>query len=127
MTGSTFDDFIVGDDQANLIRGGKGSDRMEGGLGNDIFDFRDLADIPKYDSAAPTFDELTDFDLAGDDRIDLSDNGLRFVDEFDGSSPQVRVQGSFVAIDEDGDTLIDRLILLDGADMSSIGEDDFIL
>ena len=57
LTGSAFDDLLVGDDQdnvldggagADIIHGGDGGDRISGGLGPDQLDGGDARDIISY-------------------------------------------------------------------------------
>src|SRR5262245_15124455 len=75
LTGSQFDDILLGTTGANTILGGAGNDRITGGGGTDIlaggadadtFIFRAAAD-----SAPSLADVITDF-LEGTDKIDLS-------------------------------------------------------
>ena len=42
IEGSTFGDFITGDNEANILRGGKGGDYLDGGDGIDTADYTDL-------------------------------------------------------------------------------------
>lgn len=71
LIGGSGNDTITDDSGANTIIGGTGVDVLTGGAGNDIFIFSAL-----LDSSKSAFDRLTDFDLSGDDKIDL--RGLGF-------------------------------------------------
>jgi serralysin len=62
ITGSAFDDRLIGNGVANSIGGGKGSDRLTGGGGADTF---------VYNTIAEGGDWITDFDPAQGDRIQI--------------------------------------------------------
>lgn len=53
LTGSAFDDLLVGDEQANTIRGGAGNDTLDGGAGTvaDKLDGGSGTDTVSYDNA----------------------------------------------------------------------------
>jgi Ca2+-binding RTX toxin-like protein len=51
VTGSGFDDVIVGDSGLNILSGGLGNDRISGGSGNDVIDGGDGSDTVDYAGA----------------------------------------------------------------------------
>jgi serralysin len=80
-TGNALNNVIVGNAEANELKGGAGDDRLSGGdgvdrltggAGNDVF----VAELNSTTVATKrgnlSLDFITDFDLAGDDLIDLS-------------------------------------------------------
>src|SRR5439155_18656647 len=66
LTGSRFDDTLIGDDQPNRITGSLGSDVLTGGGGTDIFVFDTTSDS----SRGSARDKIVDFHTG--DKIDLS-------------------------------------------------------
>ena len=52
LTGSAFDDILIGDDNANALSGGNGNDTLIGGLGNDTLDGGAGIDTLSYADAA---------------------------------------------------------------------------
>ena len=67
LTGSEFDDVLIGNAGANVFTGGIGRDILEGNGGNDVFAFRSLAEMG---TTSTTWDVISDFTVG--DRIDLS-------------------------------------------------------
>ena len=70
------DSIIVGTDGDDTLVGGDGDDMLTGGLGNDLLTGSDGADtyIWEYDSSANNnVDTITDFDIEGEDVLDLSE------------------------------------------------------
>ncbi len=63
ISGGVGDDFISGNDQADILRGGAGHNRLTGGAGADRFQFE-----PNNSQ-----DVITDFSLSDGDVIDLND------------------------------------------------------
>ncbi|AHE51937.1 calcium-binding protein [Sphingomonas sanxanigenens] len=51
LTGSAFDDALVGDNRANTLTGNAGNDLLNGGLGNDILNGGAGSDTASYDGA----------------------------------------------------------------------------
>ena len=91
VIGSSFQDFLIGDKKANVLRGEDGSDRLVGGLGADTlrgdeeaFGFRD-SDIFEYRSAKEGGDTILDYDIF--DKVAISQQGFglsksfKFVDD----------------------------------------------
>src|SRR5262249_21975051 len=83
LRGGRGDDAIGGGNGNDLIFGDLGSDTMLGGNGNDTFAF-DAAAAASTSNPSPVGaggDFITDFDLSGDDRLDLgaAGNALNFV------------------------------------------------
>ena len=70
VTGSNFNDTLIGNDGANTLTGGLGNDILTGGDGADIFKWTS-ADITS--SGTPFTDTITDFSIADGDRLDLTD------------------------------------------------------
>lgn len=109
IIGSAYDDTLIGDDQANIIRGGEGNDWLIGGAGEDTFIL----------ASGEGTNTIADFE-SGSDRIGLTD-GLEFEQLLisagsDASQTQI-------ALADTGESLA---ILL-GIDASMINPDDFIL
>lgn len=76
LTGSAFNDLLIGSRTENVIQGGAGDDRITGGGGQDWLTGDAGADRFVYlataDSRAGAYDTITDFSRADGDRIDLS-------------------------------------------------------
>ena len=70
LQGSSFDDALTGDANANTIWGMKGSDLIHGGAGNDMLSGGGGADIFGFGSNYGS-DIIDDFEI-GQDRIDFS-------------------------------------------------------
>ena len=68
ITGSAFNDTLIGNSGANVLDGGAGADILTGGAGADTFVFKDIFDAV---NAAAARGVITDF-LHGIDHIDLS-------------------------------------------------------
>lgn len=128
-TGSYLDGG-AGDD---VLLGGSGDDHLTGGLGADTFAWH-LGD--QGTSTAPATDTITDFNTSEGDTLDLSD---LLVNEDSGNLEQYlhfETQGSdtVVHVSHDGafdgtnhDTTADQLIVLEGMDLSSHGDDTAII
>lgn len=82
LTGSRFNDHLIGNADANVIKGGNGVDVVTLGGGNDVF-VAELGSGAATKTGASSWDVITDFDALGNDRIDLSDLGMTFT--FDGT------------------------------------------
>ncbi|MEM9207047.1 MAG: calcium-binding protein, partial [Pseudomonadota bacterium] len=48
VTGSAFNDTLIGDDAVNVLTGGAGADRLQGGRGGDTLDGGDGVDVADY-------------------------------------------------------------------------------
>ena len=70
--GTNEDDLLVGDNQANLIRGLAGDDYLEGGLGNDTLEGGSGADTLAFSSLDGSVDTIVDFSSAEGDRLQVS-------------------------------------------------------
>ncbi|WP_354702334.1 hypothetical protein DSM112329_02691 [Paraconexibacter sp. AEG42_29] len=94
ITGSRFDDVLIGDDGLNQLKGGDGEDRivgrgglhdlLDGGPGTDVLDARDQGAAAAASVAIPLTDVASVDDavhcLGGDDTVDL-DQDDRVVDQ----------------------------------------------
>jgi Ca2+-binding RTX toxin-like protein len=60
ITGSRFNDTLIGDGVSNILSGGGGADRLTGQGGADKFDYRDLT----HSRVVTNLDAVTDFDAA---------------------------------------------------------------
>ncbi|MEG3756327.1 VCBS domain-containing protein, partial [Psychromonas arctica] len=76
ITVNGIDSILVGTDADDTLVGGDGDDMLTGGLGNDILTGGEGSDtyIWEFDSNANNnIDTITDFDIDGEDVLDLSD------------------------------------------------------
>ena len=141
LIGSSFDDSLTGDTEANVLAGGKGADTLTGGLGADDFDFNSLSDSGRN---AATRDVITDFErgtnLTGDD-IDLStidanthksgNNAFKFIggQHFHKVAGELHYRhvsgGVLVECDVNGDGRADISILV--LNLTKLAAGDFIL
>ncbi|MGL4241988.1 MAG: M10 family metallopeptidase C-terminal domain-containing protein, partial [Beijerinckiaceae bacterium] len=69
VTGTQFDDWILGNDANNVFQGGRGNDTMAGGGGDDTFVF----------AADHGNDRINDFGAG--DKIDLSSLGFKSIED----------------------------------------------
>lgn len=140
LTGDAGNDKLSGDDGEDTIDGGAGNDTLTGGAGadsqtggagNDVFLYTDAAH-----SRGGSMDILTDFDRAGNDRIDLKavfGGTLKFrgVDAFDAAGQvRVNVEGGdlVIQVNLDGDITTSEMdIRLANTAASVIKADDFFL
>jgi serralysin len=83
VIGSSHQDRIIGDANANTIASGDGIDVVTLGAGNDIF-VAELGTKVAAKTGTFSWDVITDFNANGDDTIDLSGLGTLF--HFDGTS-----------------------------------------
>ena len=138
IDGSAFSDTLVGNAGANVINGGGGNDKitglglrdvLTGGTGNDLFIYKAITD-----SRGRGIDTITDFDKAGNDRIDLS--AFRGVLSWRGTQAfddvnQVRVKqvgtAVIVEVNTTGSLAPDMSIRLEDTTLRSMTKSDFIL
>ena len=130
LIGSSFNDTLFGDKNANKIDGGAGNDVIKGAGGADTLTGGAGADHFVYaalsDSTLSAYDTITDFSHADGDKIDLSAldanskvkgvNSFSLVDHFTGVAGQLEVVsqngGYFVEGDVDGDGHADLAIFV---------------
>jgi Ca2+-binding RTX toxin-like protein len=141
VNGSASGDTIEGNAGANrlqgfngddVLRGRGGADRLDGGAGADVFVFDAVTD-----SRLGASDQISDFNRAQGDRIDLSaidvagDRGFTFIGDgtYSGVAGELRVAADSGALivyaDVDGDRRSDMSILVYG--VTSLTSADFIL
>jgi Ca2+-binding RTX toxin-like protein len=75
VTGSTGNDYIIGDGVANVLRGGLGNDTLFGGGGADVLRGDAGADVFLFTSATGGADSIRDFAI-GTDKIGLEDGAF---------------------------------------------------
>lgn len=66
LRGSTHNDLLSGDDQANRLEGGAGSDTLEGGAGADTLDGGSGVNLASYENATQGVKAYLDASLAGE-------------------------------------------------------------
>lgn len=70
LTGSKFNDILIGNTSANILTGGLGADTLTCGSGKDIFHYDSLLDS-KNGSSGASYDTIKDFAI-GQDKIDIT-------------------------------------------------------
>lgn len=107
-------DNLSGGDGDDILSGGAGRDRLDGGLGNDIFVFGE----------GDGRDFIRNFDLLGDDRLQIDIDGIDSVEDFVNALVSTRDAGDAISASFDfGDG--DRLdIVLES--VQSLTAEDFI-
>lgn len=102
LTGSNFNDTLVGDKGANALHGGAGNDKLTGGAGNDVIDGGDGGDIAFFSglrSAYKVFLESDGAHVVGPDGSDLLHNVESFVfDDTAIAAPQPTHWSNSVAV-----------------------------
>lgn len=114
LNGNGGRDRLTGGDGDDVLSGGRGRDVLDGGLGDDTFVFNE----------GDGFDRIRNFDLLGDDTLQLNVDGINSVEDFLGTLESVRDAGDAVSATfnfGDGDRLN---IVLDSVD--NLTSDDFI-
>ncbi|MEO9652445.1 MAG: calcium-binding protein [Roseobacter sp.] len=110
VTGTAFNDAIIGDDQNNVIRGGAGNDIMIGGEGADTFVF---------------FEEDAGVDVILD--FNFEEDSLLFVT----SDPEVTEENLFANLTQVGDdvelTLENKVITFEDVAVTDFNADDFMI
>ena len=133
LTGRGGDDALDGGRGADTLTGGKGADTLTGGEGDDMLTGGEGKDVFVY-GAGDGKDTIKDFTVsrAGEDRIDLSGEGLsqadisKIIDNADDSTTAgttyLKVTGDFVASDIEYDIKLERF-----ADKDDLDVADFIV
>ncbi|WP_037428834.1 VCBS domain-containing protein [Shewanella colwelliana] len=127
LHGGSGDDLLIGGSGLDHLIGGSGSDTLIGGLGDDTLTGGTDADTFVWQQGESGTDHITDFDI-NQDKLDLSDllqgesgdnlsNYLHF--SFNEGNTTISINA-----DGDGDTDYDQFIVLDGVDLSSLGNTD---
>ncbi|MEJ6388278.1 calcium-binding protein [Gymnodinialimonas ulvae] len=114
LNGNGGNDRLTGGDGDDVLAGGTGRDVLDGGTGDDTFVFNE----------GDGFDRIRNFDLLGDDKLQISVDGIETLDDFLGTLTRVRDAGDAVSATfnfGDGDRLN---IVLDSVD--SLTSEDFI-
>jgi Ca2+-binding RTX toxin-like protein len=133
-------DFVNGEEGKDTVDGGAGSDTIAGGAGKDSLTGGGGNDVFLYaaagDSRGGSIDIITDFDRAGNDRINLEDifgGTLKFRGEkaFKAAGQvRVEVKGDGVAVKVNLDSnkaTVELEIQLAGTSISTVTSDDFFL
>jgi Ca2+-binding RTX toxin-like protein len=138
VTGSQFNDTLIGDNGDNVLNGGRGVDTLIGGGGKDTFVFSGLSHI---DSTVAHPSVIKDF-VQGEDLIDLRDLGPstggwgspvqhqhQLVDQFSGAANEVMVVvgtgSTTILADLNGDKFADFAVQL--SDPVHLTANDFLL
>lgn len=87
LNGNGGNDRLTGLDGNDVLAGGAGRDVLDGGNGNDTFIFNE----------GDGRDSIRNFDLLGDDVLQLNIDGINSVDDFLGTLTSVRDAGSAVS------------------------------
>lgn len=114
LNGNGGSDRLTGGAGDDILAGGTGRDFLDGGLGNDIFVFNE----------GDGSDFIRNFDLLGDDKLQIDIDGINSVEDFLGTLTQVRDSGDAISATFDfggGDRLN---IVLDS--IESLTTEDFI-
>lgn len=109
INGGVGRDWVNGNSGNDLIAGGAGQDNLTGGSGDDVFVF----------IAGDGHDTIWDFDRRGDDKIALSIADVESFEDVQEAAFETK-QGVELDFGQDGS------IFLRGADLASLGQEDFI-
>lgn len=123
LRGDTGNDVINGNGGRDWLNGGAGDDVLAGGTGRDVLD-GGLGDDTFIFNEGDGFDRIRNFDLLGDDVLQLNIDGINTVDDFLGTLTNVQNAGDAVNATFDfggGDRLN---ITLDSVD--NLTSEDFI-
>jgi hypothetical protein len=132
IDGRAGNDTLAGGGGNDVLIGELGRDTLTGGAGNDIFRFTARTESP----GSATTDRITDFDHAGNDRIDLSHayaGTLAFIaDDFFSAAGQVRIHDIagpdvIVEVNLGGSLAADMQIRLAHTTLASMTASDFFL
>ncbi|HBR69964.1 MAG TPA: hypothetical protein DEA55_11375 [Rhodospirillaceae bacterium] len=117
ITGSAYADTLTGSSGTNVLKGGDGNDTINGGLGDDVLYGEAGSDILTGGGGSDVFvygeslasgweDTVTDFSLAGNDKVELTGllTGYDPLTDLISDFVQITDDGtnSFVAVDADG-------------------------
>lgn len=114
LNGNRGGDRLSGGDGDDVLSGGRGRDVLDGGQGDDTFVFNE----------GDGFDRIRNFDLLGDDKLQINVDGIETVDDFLDTLTRVRDAGDAVSATFDfggGDRLN---IVLDSVE--NLTSEDFI-
>jgi|GEM_PF-7050113 len=95
LRGGSGDDVIDGKAGRDWLTGGAGDDVLAGGTGRDILD-GGLGDDTFIFNEGDGFDSIRNFDLLGNDVIELNVDGINTLDDFLGTLTNVRDAGDAV-------------------------------
>jgi hypothetical protein len=87
ITGNAGRDRLFGEDGDDVLAGGTGNDFLDGGAGNDTFIFNE----------GDGFDRISNFDLLGDDVLQIDIDGINSLDDFLGALTSTRDAGQAVS------------------------------
>jgi len=120
LSGGYGSDKLNGGDGNDTLIGGLGADMLTGGAGNDTFRFNTLAELGYNSSGSPYYDTITDLQVG--DKIDLSAlTSLSFVgvgNDFTGAGNEIRVQDNYLYIDTNGDKSSDYVLNLTSSNLT---------
>ncbi|MCZ0961032.1 calcium-binding protein [Paracoccus benzoatiresistens] len=145
LDGASGNDIVSGGAGNDVLIAGAGSDRVIGGQGTDLLTGSQGADLFVFQAAAESApggrDTITDFSVAGGDRIDLltidaqvgraGDQAFSFIGAkaFTGTAGELSAYGAagrtVIAADINGDRVSDFEILLEGS--IALSADSFLL
>ncbi|ABG33480.1 hypothetical protein CEP88_09405 [Roseobacter denitrificans] len=84
LRGGTGDDVINGNDGRDRLTGGDGDDVLAGGKGSDVLDGGQGDDVFIFNEG-DGFDQIRNFDLLGDDVLQIGVDGIDSLDDFLGA------------------------------------------
>lgn len=141
LLGSDGDDALYGHDGNDVLLGGAGDDRLVGGLGVDRLEGGSGADtfafLSTFESGPLDIDSVLDFNREEGDVIDLSaldadtsregNQAFTWLGEagFSGTGGELRVSGSALHGDVNGDGIVDLAVQVTGVELLRV--DDVIL
>ena len=144
VSGTVYNDYIIGDAHANVLSGYYGNDTLWGGGGADTFRYDFV-----YQYYTLEHDTIRDFSSAEGDKIDLSvidadsvragNQDFHFIGEsdFTGSAGELRLvmppdtahSADYLQVEADanGDGIADLIIVVDGVEDAGMAATDFML
>ncbi len=137
VTGSDFNDTLIGDGDANVLEGGLGADILTGGTGADVFLYTSAANS----GLGALGDVITDFNAGGAgtavDHMDISAFAVGTFTWLGAETNAFTATGNTQAhfndatkileIDADGDSVADMDIQLDAVAIADLDQDDFTI